>query len=77
MVAFVTKAYSESDNCLDEIVLAETEKKPIIRLLFEKKSNLAEGIRLSLERKVYINCIDGFNTEKLNEVLEAIWLKIQ
>ena len=79
MLSCLTKAYGESQNCNQEVGLAETLKKPIIPLIFEENlpPELVEGMGLSLTRLLYIKCIDGVNTENLNKVLKAIQSKIQ
>ena len=79
MLSCLTKAYSKSSVCKQEVGLADKIGKPIIPLIFEENlpPELAEGMGLSLTRLLYIDCIDGVNTENLNKVLKAIQSKIQ
>ena len=79
MLSCLTKAYSKSSVCKQEVGLAEKLKKPIIPLIFEEHlpPELAEGMGLSFSRLLYINCINGLSTEKINDVLKAIRSKIQ
>lgn len=79
MLSCLTKAYSKSSVCKQEVGLAEKLKKPIIPLIFEEHlpPELAEGMGLSFSRLLYIKCINGLSTEKINDVLKAIRSKIQ
>ncbi len=78
MVSCVTKAYSESDACQQEVALADVLKKPILPVLFEKVTWPPEGpMAMPFARLIYINCQEGLTSANLDTVIKTIKSKTQ
>ena len=78
MVSCVTKAYSKSQACQQEVALADVLKKPILPLLLEPISWPPEGaMAMPFAPLVYVDCGRGLSTENLNKVLTTILSKVQ
>ena len=78
MVSCVTKAYSKSQACQQEVALADVLKKPILPLLLEPISWPPEGaMAMPFAPLLYVDCERGLSTENLNKVLTAILSKVQ
>ena len=78
MVSCVTKAYSKSQACKQEVAMADVLKKPILPLLLEPISWPPEGaMAMPFAPLVYVDCERGLSTENLNKVLTTILSKVQ
>ena len=73
MVSCVTKAYSQSIPCRQEVSLADVLKKPILPVLFESLKWPPEGpMSMPFAPLLYINCEKGLTSANLDKVIEAI-----
>ena len=71
----VTKAYAESDNCVREITLAATEKKPMLVLMFENlKMNELGDVGFIINPIARFNCYqeNSFLTDNSNHIFECL-----
>jgi hypothetical protein len=72
VVSCVTKAYSESNACQQEVALADVLKKPILPVLFEAVTWPPEGpMAMPFAPLIYINCEKGL-TKNLETVIQTI-----
>ena len=59
----MTKAYSQSNACQQEVALADILKKPILPVLFESIAWPPEGpMSPPFARLIYIDCAEGLTT---------------
>lgn len=73
VVSCVTKAYSESNACQQEVSLADVLKKPILPVLFESLTWPPEGpMAMPFAPLIYINCEKGLTSANLDTVIETI-----
>ena len=78
MVSCVTKAYSKSNACQQEVALADVLKTPILPVLFESITWPPEGpMSMPFAPLIYINCEKGLTTENLDRVIKTIKSKTQ
>ena len=71
-VACVTKKYSESDPCADEVALAAKLKKKIVPLLLEGTWPVGGEMSVHFARLKYVKCKEGLTDEKLRKVVEDV-----
>lgn len=76
-VACVTKEYTKSTSCQEEVALAAKLGKEIVPLLFERPWPVDGPMALPLTKLIYVNCEKSLTKEKLLEIVKNIRLKVE
>ena len=69
----MTKAYSQSNACQQEVALADVLKKPILPVLFESITWPPEGpMAMPFAPLIYVSFADGLTKDNLDKVVKTI-----
>lgn len=73
VISCVTKAYSQSNACQQEVALADVLKKPILPVLFEPLTWPPEGpMAMPFAPLIYVSLEDGLTRGNLEKVVNTI-----